>query len=463
MSHAPVKKAPLPGPGFADLAGETRVLVIENDELFREMVVDLLKEMGHRVETAAGVAEGAAKLAEGPWELVLVDLRLPDGSGLELLPQVGRLPGPPPVCLILPAGDVLPEDVPPPSKVAGVLHRPASLSETRALVSRVLASREAGPPEVVYLPLRLEGVVGRSGAMWPCFEALARAAGRDEPVLLLGEEGSGRSLFARLLHLHSRRGGAPFVTVSAASLAVGAEPGPEATASPWPVLSRQAQDGTLFLREVEALSPELQHSLADLLSRRPAASGRGLRLVAATSRELEPLVRDGLILRELHDHFRGMTIRLPPLRERREDIPELAFFHLQRLCLPGTWKGMHPDFLKALLAYPWPGNVAELVASLKQALKAAGAEPVLRAWHLPPGVRPAQCPPPEAEPTGPSEPVPADVSFKEYRRRVVAQAEKAYMEALMTRTQHNVKEACRLSALSLPRLYALLKKYHLRA
>lgn len=463
MSYSPVKKAPIPEAGLAALGAETRVLVIEGDELFREMLADLLKEMGHRVEIAANVAGGRAKAAEGPWDLVLVDLRLPDGSGLELLPYLQHLPRPPKVFLILAAGEAVPELPPPLAGVEGFIRRNAPLRETRTLLEEALASREAQSPEVVYLPLHLEEVVGRSAAMRPCFEALARSAGRDEPVLLLGEAGSGRSLFARLVHAHSRRRHGPLVTISAESVGAREGKGSAASASPWLALGRQAQEGTLFLREVEALSPPLQHSLADLLSRRPAAPEAGFRLVAATSRELAPLVRDGLFLRELYDHFTGLTIRLPPLRERREDIPELAFFHLLRLCPPGNLKGLGPDVLEALITYPWPGNVAELVAVLKQALKAAGAEPVLRAWHLPPGVRPARCPLPEAAALEQPDPGPAEVSFREFRRRVVAQAEKAYMEALMIRTQHNVKEACRLSALSLPRLYALLKKYHLRA
>jgi two-component system NtrC family response regulator len=427
------------------------------------MLADLLREMGHRVETAASVAQGGAKAAEDSWDLVLVDLRLPDGSGLEILPQVQRLPQPPRVFLILGAGEAAPDSPAFHGGVTGILRRTDSLPETRALVSRALAFREAGSPEVVYFPLRLEEVVGRSAAMRTCYEALARAVGQERPVLILGEDGTGRSLFARTLHLHRAGRHGPFVTVSAGSLAGREGEASSPAASPWPALSRQAQGGTLFLREVEALSPQLQHSLADLLSRRQAGPGRGFRLVAASSRELAPLVRDGLFLRDLWDHFADMVIRLPPLRERREDIPELAFFHLLRLCPPGNLKGLGPDVLEAFLAYPWPGNVAELVAVLTQALKAAGAEPVLRVWHLPSGVRPVRCPLPEAEPTGAPELVPAEVSFKEYRRRVVAQAEKAYMEALMTRTQHNVKEACRLSALSLPRLYALLKKYRLRA
>lgn len=462
MSSVPLRKPILPEPGFSASGGRSRVLIVEDDDLFREMLTDLLTEMGQVVETAASVAEGWAKVEKGLWDLVLADVRLPDGSGLELLPRVRRLPQPPPVVLILAAGDSPPEDLAAPAGIAGFLCRSAPLRETRSLLSQALATRGRGSAEVLYLPLMLEEVVGRSPAMRPCYEALARAAGQEGPVLIQGEPGSGRSLFARLLHAHSRRPG-PLVALSAASWGTREGAGSAASASPWLELSRQVQGGTLFLKEVEALGLEEQRSLASLLSQWRGSPEAGFRLVAATSRDLTPLLRDGLFLRDLWGHFADMVIRLPPLRERREDIPELAFFHLLRLCPPGHLKGLGPDVLEVFLAYPWPGNVAELVAVLKQALKAAGAEPVLRVWHLPSGVRPAGCKPSEAAPTGPAEPVPADVSFKEYRRRVVAQAEKAYMEALMIRTQHNVKEACRLSALSLPRLYALLKKYHLRA
>ncbi len=463
MSYAPIRKSHLSEPGISVWGGQARVLLIEDDDLFREMLADLLKEMGHRVETAASVAQGGAKAAEDSWDLVLVDLRLPDGSGLELLPSLQRLPRPPRILLILAAGEGVPELPPPLAGVEGFIRRNASLRETRTLLRKALAFRESSSSEAVYLPLQLAEVVGRSAAMWPCFEALARAAGQEEPVLILGEAGTGRSLFARLLHAHSRRSLGPMVSVSAAALSTGEGHLPSAPASPWPTLSRQARGGTLFLREVEALSPQLQHSLAHLLSRRQAAPGVGFRLVAAGSLDPGALARDGTFLPELWEHLAGLIIRLPPLRERREDIPELAFFHLMRLCPPGNRKGLGPDFLEALVDYPWPGNVAELVEVLTQALRAAGAEPVLRAWHLPPGLRPVRSPLSADPPPAPDPGLPAEVSFKEYRRRVVAQAEKAYMEALMIRVQHNVKEACRLSALSLPRLYALLKKYHLRA
>jgi len=464
MSHASFRKAALFRPGLLSPAGvKGRVLVVDDDPLFAEMLAELVKEMGHEADTAATLAEGWAKAAGAAYDLVLVDVRLPDGSGLELLGRLGRLPRAPEVLLITGAGDPDGAGLARQSGAWGYLARHASLRETRLALTRALASRterERGPR---LLALELEGIVGRSPEMWACYHDLARAAAGEAPVLFLGEPGTGKELFARALHANSSRSRGPFVAVSAPALA-GSPEAAGMEGNSWPELCRRAREGSLFLAEVDALSLPGQLALLAILDRPPFATPEGsFRLLAASHRDLARLTQEGAFSPQLWERLQGFILHLPPLRKRREDIPELALFHLMSLSRqPGReMKGFAPDFLEALLAYEWPGNVAELVAVLHEAVDRAGAEPVLRAAHLPPPLRVGEEPLREEVPQPAAPPAPGG-TLKEYRRRVLAQAEKAYLEELLARVQNNLREACRLSALSLPRLYALLKKYRIK-
>jgi len=240
-------------------------------------------------------------------------------------------------------------------------------------------------------------------------------------------------------------------------------------------LVRQAHGGTLFLDEVGELPLVIQKAFLRVLQEhrfRPVGSKKEIesdfRLVAATNRVMDEMVESRRFRRDLLFRLQTFTIDLPPLRERKEDIRELVMYHMAKLSERygiGT-KGFAPEFLDSLIAYEWPGNVRELVNAVERALTMARQEPTLFAKHLPTHIRvslaraavtkeaPSQVSSKAASPP----PLPP---LKGFREAALQEAERQYLEDLMGIAGSNIKDACRISGLSRPRLYALMKKYRI--
>jgi two-component system NtrC family response regulator len=238
-------------------------------------------------------------------------------------------------------------------------------------------------------------------------------------------------------------------------------------------LVRQASGGTLFLDEVGELPFGIQKAFLRVLHDhifRPVGSGREIesdfRLVAATNRNLDQMVPENQFRGDLLFRLKSFEIELPPLRERSEDIRELARFHVDQFCerYGLTPKGFSPEFVDTLKAYHWPGNVRELVNILDRALAAARFEPTLFPKHLPIDIRVQRAramvdrkAPPESPSTTGS--APALPKLHDFREMAFAQAEKHYLQDLITLCGGDIKEACRIAGISQSRLYALLQKY----
>jgi two-component system NtrC family response regulator len=242
-------------------------------------------------------------------------------------------------------------------------------------------------------------------------------------------------------------------------------------------LIKQADGGTLFLDEVGELPMEIQKAFLRVLQERrfrPVGSRyeteSDFRLVAATNRDLDELAAKGLFRRDLLFRLRAITLDLPPLRHRSGDLKDLTLFHIARIC--EKWgigpKGFAPEFLEALLAHDWPGNVRELFNTLDRALAESRYEPTLFPKHLPSQIRikvarAAVAKEPSADApggngTGERAAAKTLPRLHDFRQMAIKEAEKDYLFDLMSRTAGNVQEACRISQLSPPRLYALLKK-----
>ncbi len=356
-----------------------------------------------------------------------------------------------------------------------------TLSLERALQYRREKMAETRKKNVI--ALKREDIFGNSPKLRACLNQVAQAAGSDANILITGETGTGKELFARAIHRNSPRADRNFVTVDCAalpetlaeSLLFGHEKGSFTGAEkPQEGLVRQAHGGTLFLDEVGELPLSLQKTFLRVLQERRFRPLGGLReiesdfrLVSATNRDLDEMVADSRFRSDLLYRLRAFTIELPPLRERAEDIRDLARNHLDRLCeCHGlASKGFSPDFLDALLAYSWPGNVRELANTLVRAFSAAQFEPTLYPKHLPTNIRVQilknsvhgdHAPSEEEAPPSPVRKLPR---LQEFRERVYSQAEKHYLEDLMSMAESSIPEACRLSGLSQSRLYALLKKH----
>jgi two-component system NtrC family response regulator len=318
-------------------------------------------------------------------------------------------------------------------------------------------------------------------------DRLALSAGSDANVLISGETGTGKELFAWAIHNNSRRSGRRFVVVDCASLPEtlvesilfgyerGAFTGAEKSQSG---LIKRADGGTLFLDEVGELPLAVQKSFLRVLQEHKFRQVGGnavlrsdFRLIAATNRNLSTMVQRHRFRKDLLYRLRAFTIELPALRERLDDIRDIAAHHVAKLCssyhLP--LKSFSPDFFEFLNRYEWPGNVRELVNALERAVAAARQEPVLFPKHLPVYIRvhlarasvnQDSTTPGDALPRVSAHPGETLPRLVDLRESTISDLEQTYLRELMTRAT-TMQEACAISGLSRSRLYALLKKHAL--
>ncbi len=458
------------------------VMIIDDDVVMCEMLSSMVHRTGHEAASAHTLREGMLQVSATNYDIVFLDIRMPDGSGLDILPRIRELPSPPEVIIMTGYGDPDGAELAIKNGAWDYIEKASSIKEMMLPFLRALQYREEKKARTPAVALKWEGIIGSSPRMQACFDILAQAANSDASVLITGETGTGKELFARAIHENSPRAARNFVVVDCTALPktlvestlFGYEKGAFTGADKdQDGLIRQAHGGTLFLDEVGELPLVMQKAFLRVLQEhrfRPVGSKRetesDFRLVAATNRNLDETVELHHFRQDLLFRLQTLTIDLPPLRKRKEDIRELVMYHMAKLSERygvGT-KGFAPEFLDSLAAYDWPGNVRELVNALERALTVARREPTLFAKHLPTHIRVSlaraavtkEAREPLKEAGNASSPFPP---LKAFRESTLQEAERQYLEDLMSIAGSSIKEACRVSGLSRPRLYALLKKY----
>ncbi len=462
------------------------ILIIDDDELIVSSLSIMVRRLGHGAASAGSLREGLRMATERDFDVVFLDVRMPDGNGLEMLSRIAETPAAPEVIIVTGFGEPDGAEMAIKSGAWDYIEKGASAKEMTLSLDRALQYRRekrSDSRKASIVALKREDIFGNSPKLRACLNQVAQAAGGEANILITGETGTGKELFARAIHQNSPRAAKNFVIVDCAalpetlaeSLLFGHEKGSFTGADkPQEGLVRQAHGGTLFLDEVGELPLSLQKTFLRVLQEhrfRPLGSTHEVesdfRLVAATNRNLEAMVASNLFRSDLLYRLRAFTIELPPLRERAEDIKELVRSHLDRLCEGQASKGFSPEFLNALLEYRWPGNVRELANTLLRAFSAARFEPTLYPKHLPTHIRVQLMRDAVSHGTGQGEhvvgkPVRRLPKLQDYRESVYAEAEKQYLQDLLSLTDENVPEACLLSGLSQSRLYALIKKHGLR-
>ncbi len=472
-----------------------KVLVIDDDLATCEALMELVRNIGHEAVCATDLAQGLGAALDEEFDVIFLDVRLPDGNGLTILPRLKDLPEPPEVIILTGLGDPDGAELAIRSGAWDYLQKPLSPKKILLPRQRVLKYRDnlrthCAPAH----DFKRCGIVGQSPAIRRTMERLAAAARSDASVLITGETGTGKELFAHALHENSRRAGKAFVVVDCAAIpgsllestlfghVKGAFTGAEQAGEG---LVLEADGGTLFLDEIGEMPLDLQKKLLRVLQERkyrPVGGGAEVasdfRLVAATNRNLERMAGDGRFRPDLLYRLGAMTLELPPLRERKEDIEELARCMVQGLCrrnaIPA--KTLAPDFLQALRSCDWPGNVRELANALESSVVAAFDAPELFAGHLPEGLRIRMLKqalavagrelPQDAPLAGAGQGVEALLagpeafsSYKDFRRDVLDVAEKRYFSRLMEVARWNIERACELSGLGKSRLYGQLRTH----
>jgi len=460
------------------------LLIIDDDTQICLFFSKLVKRLGHESHFANTLADGLASCTAGRCDLVLLDLELPDGSGLSILPDLLETPSAPEVIIITGTGNLQGAELAFKYGAWDFIPKPFNPDEVKLAITRALQYRNEKetlkPPKL----LSREGIVGTSPALETCLERVAHAAVTETAVLITGETGSGKELIARAIHSNSVRAKGGFVVVDCASLPesliesalFGHEKGAfTGAAAGRPGLIRQARGGTLFLDEVGELPPAMQKTFLRVLQERryrPVGSDTEVhsdfRLVAATHRDLDAMAAAGEFREDLLYRLRSMDIYVPPLRERKEDINSLVVHHLEQKSASAgiSLKGCSSEFIQILQEYDWPGNVRELLNAVDRALAVAGSAPTLYPIHLPSRIR---LPMLKGQLTDGGPEVQHDheamlqgqtlPTIREYRDNLIETAERDYLTELMRRTHGSIKTACEVSGLSGSRLHALLKKY----
>jgi two-component system NtrC family response regulator len=458
-----------------------RVLVLDDDENARELLCSSVQDAGREALAADCLAQARRKLQDG-LDVVFLDAALPDGAGLDLLPAIRHLDHPPEVIMVTDQGDPDGAERAIRSGVWDYIEKPAPmermlLSLNRALQYRAEKSRQREP-----LILKRDEIVGSSRALEEQLQLLARACALQTDVLLMGETGTGKELFARAIHENSPRADKPFVVVDCATLPrslaestlFGFEKGSFTGAhDSRKGLIEQAHGGTLVLDEVDALPLDLQAGFLRVLQERcfrPVGAQRerksNFRLVAATNQNLRAMVEEGSFRSDLFYRLIAMKIRLPALRERKEDIKELVHYYIARTGgrLQGGIKAVSQEFIRELWEHDWPGNVRELFQTLESSLVAAADEPTLHPQHLPTEMRVAAARRAFAK-KGRSTAASSGAmlpSWREFKTQAHEEAEYDYFHRLLKLTEFDVNEASRISGLKPARIYQIVKKHGLR-
>ena len=449
-------------------AAPARLLVVDDDTDLLRLLAMRLQATGYDVATADSVAAARSRLGVERFDLVVSDVRLPDGDGLALFEDIRRQHPALPVILLTAHGSI-PDAVEATALgVAGYLTKPF---DSQALLQGIRQALQRAGPTHARSGLRADApgsagdtawraaILSRSSRMQAVLDEARLVAAADASVLIRGDSGTGKELLARAIHLASPRAAAPFVAINC-----GAIPEPlleselfghvrgafTGATSAHQGLVQAAHGGTLFLDEIGDMPPALQVKLLRVLQERavrPVGATRAqavdLRIVSATHRDLDAALAAGQFRADLYYRIDVVSLQLPTLAERREDIPLLAGHFLRSLAhkYGRRLTGFAPEALEALATAPWPGNVRQLHNVVEQACALATTALIPRALVE----RALRVQPVEA------------LGYAEAKRRF----ERNYLIQLLKLTAGNVSDAARLAERNRTEFYRLLQRHDL--
>ncbi len=456
------------------MPGKSRILVVGDESGTLDVLRGVLRREGYRVRTVTTADEALGLLRAEPFDLMLLDLGRDGAGGAHLLQPALREQARLPVVVLTPYAAVEPALEAVRGGLAfGYVCKPFRLGELLDIVRRALAAEHGareesppGPPPAATPEVHFGTLVGDHPLMHAVYRAIRKVAPGDSTVLILGESGTGKELVARAIHACSRRSGRPFVAINCAALpetlleselfghVKGAFTGATRHKEG---LFVTADGGTLLLDEVGAIPVPMQQTLLRVLQEqevRPVGGTRcipvNVRIVAATNENLEDLIRQGRFREDLYYRLSVIPLELPPLRERRSDIPLLTWYFLRRLAEAGGPRlAVAPDVLAALGAHDWPGNVRELENVLSRAAALCDGD-TLTLELLPQRLREAaSARAANRTPDASAAPAPAGMTLRAFLR----EQERAYLRQALRQHGGNKEAAARALGISLATFY----------
>ena len=466
----------------------SRILIVDDDEVFCTQLSLYIKRIGPACDIAGTLKDGLTKAGKNSYDIVFLDRVLPDASGLDGIAGFKETASQPEIIIITGEGDPDGAAMALQNGAWYFLEKPPAFDTISLLVNRALEYRRQKLQFAERKVLQRDYIIGNSPKLLESLALAAKATESDGSVLITGETGTGKELFARVIHQNSGRANKPFITIDctnipptlAESLLFGHVKGAFTGADQEREgLIAQVEGGTLHIDEVGDLPAAVQKSFLRVLqekSFRPLGAKKevacSFRVIASTNKDIKSMVQEGPFRQDLYFRLAAFQVHLPPLRDRREDIKLLVNHFVYKICEEsgaGT-KGVSKDFMDCLMQYDWPGNVRELINVLQTSIAEAINEQVLYPHHLPQTVRidfykkttshkqssVAEDLRFELKQISGFEGFP---TFQQFRTAASSVAESAYLDEVIKRAGNKAGEAARLSGVSRANLYRLLKKH----
>ncbi len=450
---------------------KAHILVVDDERDHAQVMSDALERLGHRCDLAYSLADARSRLDNKSYDVIVTDLVM-DGNrdGLQLLDIARQADPPPPVLLVTAHADI------PTCKTAiaqgayDYIEKPLDLEYFRTQVNRAaekafLQKQNQVLQAQIVGDAGFEGIVGTSAAMRNVVQTARQVASSDIPVLIMGESGTGKELIAHAIHNNSRRRKNRLVALNCAGLSEsiledelfghvkGAFTGAQGERAG---RFEHADEGTLFMDEIGDMPHSMQAKLLRVLENGEVVRlGSNdpirvdVRLISATNRHLDEMVAEKRFREDLFFRIKGVTLLIPPLRERREDIPLLTHFFLQQAADKYSKKidGIQPDAQQVLMSFPWPGNVRQL-KNVVENMVVLSSQPRLGIDSLPPDIRP-------------SSHTAAAAEMNNLVGISITQAEKELIRNTLKMVNGNREQAAKLLGIGERTLYRKIKEYQL--
>ena len=441
------------------------LLIVDDDPVTLDLLKEVLSKEGYEVSTALSGEEAISRGMDYFFDIVITDVRMGNKDGMEVLRSFKKTSPETGVVMITAFGSIETAIQAIREGAFDYISKPFKLEEIKITIQRALEQRKLLQENKFYRQelldkYQIKNVIGRSSQMFQVYKTIAKVADTNSTVLLCGERGTGKELVARSIHYNSLRNNCPFIPVDCASLVEtlmeselfghvrGAFTGALTTKKG---LIEEADGGTLFLDEMSNLSLSMQTKLLRFLQEHEIKRVGGtenikvdVRVIAATNQSLEPLVKNGEFRDDLFDRLNVVSITLPPLRERKEDISLLANHFLHKFSEENKKSISHisPEVLEILLQYSWPGNVRELEHTIERAV-ILSIYPIILPEDLPKKMFEEMK---GAEIMLPEKPI----SLRE--------VEKKYVLKVLQETKGNKKKASEILGIDRTTLYRILEK-----